>query len=77
MLKLNEKRGTLAGMTRSPYLTISASQEIKDAIKAHCAKNGEEVSDWIRTTLCEAIGKPKLAKRMRTRGRPEKAKELQ
>lgn len=70
------KRDTLGAMTRSPYLTISCSQEIKDAVRAYCESQDPplEVSEFIRTAICKAIGKPKLAKKMREPGRPKSGK---
>lgn len=63
-----EQNATLDGMPRT-FLTVTVSQEIKDAIHAYCGVEGVDYSEFIRTTLCKAIGKPGLAKRMRKPGR--------
>lgn len=55
---------------RSPYLTVTASAEMKQALQDYCKAQGVEYSDWVRRTLCTAIGRPELAANMRSAGRP-------
>ena len=56
---------------RSPYLTIRASAELKDAIKSHCQKLGIDESDYIRSVIAVDLGDESLAA-MRSRGQPKK-----
>ena len=58
------------------YLTVASTEDINKAIRTYCESQDppEDVSDWIRVTLCKAIGKPKLAKQMRKRGKPKGTK---
>jgi len=63
-------------MTKSRLKSIPMSDAIQAAMREFCDANGFVEADWIRRTLCAAMGRPELADTM-TRGRPKVAKPVE
>ncbi len=51
-------------------IRLIVSQELRSAIDEHCAAAGVEMSAYIRTLICEHLGRPELLDTLRPEGRP-------
>lgn len=62
----------MPAMPPSKPIQLRLSDEIDEALRAHCEAHGVELSAFIREALCKAIKRKDLLGTMRGRGQPKK-----